>query len=48
MYNIYGLLLDVLPRPAANAVCALWYALLIILILYFSFEPRAEFNYLNV
>lgn len=48
MYDIYGFFRDRLPTWAANTLCAVWYAILIFLILYLAFEPTAEFNYLNV
>ena len=48
MYNIFGLLSEHLPRPLAIALCALWYAVLFLGILALSFEPTAEFRYLNL
>ena len=34
-------------RPSvANVLTAVWYALLIVFVLYCAFEPRAEFTYL--
>lgn len=33
------------PRPA-HVLTALWYAVLLILVLYCAFEPQAEFTYL--
>ena len=43
---MYEFLTSHLPIPIADAVMALWYALLIVLIFYAAFEPQAEFNYL--
>lgn len=48
MYDIYCRLRSVLPPWAGNAVCAAWYAILFLLIVFFAFEPTAEFNYLNI
>lgn len=48
MYDLYRRLRLLLPPAAANAVCAAWYAMLALLILYLAFEPTAEFNYLNI
>lgn len=43
---MYSFLKRYLPPVAADAVMIAWYTLLIALVVYFSFEPKAEFNYL--
>jgi hypothetical protein len=43
---MYGFLKRYLPGPAADVLTALWYALLILAVLYCAFEPQAEFRYL--
>lgn len=43
---MYDLLCRYSPRPVADALMAIWYVLLILLVLYCAFEPNAEFNYL--
>lgn len=48
MYRIYDLLERALPRPLAIVVCAIWYSTLILAIVVLSFEPRADFRYLNL
>lgn len=48
MYNIYGHLRRWFGRRLANLLCAFWYAALVMAVLYYSFEPQAEFNYLNL
>lgn len=47
MYDIYGHLRRRVGGRAAGVLCAVWYAGLIMLVIYYSFEPQAEFNYLN-
>jgi hypothetical protein len=34
-----------LPAWAADLFTALWFAALVLLVLYFAFEPQAEFRY---
>lgn len=48
MYDIYGHMSRWFGRRAAYLLCVLWYAILIAAILYYSVEPQAEFNYLNL
>ena len=48
MYNIYGHLQRRFGSRAAAILVALWYATLILATLNYSFEPQAEFNYLNI
>jgi hypothetical protein len=43
---MYGFLKRYLPGPAADVLMALWYALLILAVLYCAVEPQAEFRYL--
>jgi hypothetical protein len=43
---MYGFLRAALPRALADWLMAVWYAILILLVLYCAFEPNAEFNYL--
>jgi hypothetical protein len=43
---MYGFLKRYLPSPLADVLMAMWYVLLILAVLYCSFEPRAEFQYL--
>ena len=37
-----------LSRPVARLIVALWFALLIIVLVFFSFQPQAEFRYGNI
>ena len=37
-----------MPGWLADLVTAAWYAALIFLVFYLAFEPKAEFNYLNL
>lgn len=48
MYRIYDLLERRLPRPLAITICSLWYSALILTIVVLSFEPKADFRYLNL
>ncbi len=48
MYDIYGHLTRRFGARISSVLCALWYALLIGAVLYYAFEPQAEFNYLNL
>ena len=48
MYNFYGHLQRHIGPLPAGLLCALWYAVLILLVLNYAFEPQAEFNYLNI
>ena len=43
---MYGFFKRYLPGPAADVLMALWYVLLILAVLYCTFEPQAEFRYL--
>jgi hypothetical protein len=43
---MYGFLKRNLPGPVADVLMALWYVLLILVVLYCVFEPQAEFRYL--
>jgi hypothetical protein len=43
---MYQFLRTYLPSRAADWISAIWFATLIILTLYFAFEPNAEFIYL--
>jgi hypothetical protein len=45
---MYGPLLRLCPPRLANIVLGLWYAVLILLIFFFAFEPQAEFRYMNI
>ncbi len=45
---MYGFLASRLPRPAANLVAGLWYALLLVLALYGALEPAIDFRYENL
>lgn len=36
---------DRFSAPVADVLTAFWYAALIVLVLYFAFEPQAEFRY---
>ena len=45
---LYDRLTRVLPGWAARVTLALWYALLIVAVLFFCLEPQADFNYGNV
>lgn len=44
---MYELLLKYLNKPLANLFIVLWYALLILLIIYYADTRSAEFEYLN-
>jgi hypothetical protein len=44
---MYAILASRLPTWAADLLTALWYAALIALVIYCSFEPQAEFAYVN-
>ena len=43
---MYGFLKRHLPGPLADILMAMWYALLILAVLYCVFEPQADFRYL--
>jgi hypothetical protein len=43
---MYGFLKHYLPGSVADVLMALWYALLVLVVLYCAFEPQAEFRYL--
>jgi hypothetical protein len=43
---MYGFLKSHLPGPVADILMALWYALLILAVLYCVCEPQADFRYL--
>lgn len=45
---MYRFLKSRLPLRIAQCITAIWYLALIAIALYFSFEPKAEFNYLNI
>ena len=45
---MYEFLKSRLPAPLARVIMTIWYLTLIVIAIYFSFEPKAEFNYLNV
>ena len=45
---MYWLLRRYAPETLADVLMGLWYALLFFLVLYFAFEPQAEFNYLTL
>lgn len=45
---MYNWIRSILPERAAIIVTALIYAVMLILIIYFSFEQEANFNYLNL
>ena len=45
---MYSFLRSHLPKPLAISLSFIWYLSLIALALYFSFEPKAEFNYLRI
>ena len=45
---MYALLRAHLPPRVAEFVSALVYAAVLLLILYYIFEPQAEFNYLTL
>ena len=43
---MYGFLKGYVPGPVADVLMALWYVLLILVVLYCAFEPQAAFRYL--
>lgn len=45
MYGIFSRCVG--PRPA-KVFTALVYVIMLLLVLYFAFEPQAEFNYLTL
>ena len=45
---MHGLLRRYLPATVADVLMGLWYAALFFLVLYFAFEPQAQFNYLTL
>ena len=45
---MYQVLSAYLPRPLAEIVTALWFAILILLVLIFAYVPQAEFRYGNM
>lgn len=45
---MYGFLTRHLPSSIAEVLMAVWYVLLILLVLYCAFEPQAEFQYLTL
>ena len=45
---IYNFLSAYLPTTVAKLVVALWFAILILLVLVFAFVPQAEFRYGNI
>lgn len=45
---MYRFLSSVLPRPVVNALFALWYASLIILVYYFLDRDTVSFYYLHM
>lgn len=44
---MYHFLSSHLPGWAADLLTAIWYAGLIALVAYYSFEPQAQFSYAN-
>ena len=44
---MYGFLEEKIGRVGAYLLTATWYAVLILLVFYASFEPQAEFSYLR-
>ena len=44
---MYAFLTRYFPPRAADWLMAFWYFALIVLVLYFAFEPQGEFRYLN-
>jgi hypothetical protein len=45
---MFALLSKRLPPRAAEWLTALWYAVLLLLVLYCAAEPQAEFTYLRL
>ena len=45
---IFAFLSSRFPGPIARLLTGLWYAILIVLALIFSFEPQADFRYGNI
>lgn len=45
MHEFFG---TYMPAWLADLATAIWYAALIFSVFYFAFEPKAEFNYLNL
>jgi hypothetical protein len=45
---LYVRLCAVLPPPLARILTGMWFALLIVLVLFFAIEPQADFRYGNV
>jgi hypothetical protein len=37
-----------MPKTPALVLSIIWYGSLLLIALYFSFEPKAEFNYLKI
>lgn len=44
----YALVKRYAPEPWARILTASWYAILILLIAVFAFEPQAEFRYIGM
>ncbi len=45
---LYTQLCSVVSPVAARILTGLWFAVLIVLVLFFLFEPQAEFRYGNI
>ncbi len=45
MSRTYYLLLEVFPKPLANIILVIWYAMLILVCIYFIEEPSEEIIY---
>lgn len=43
---MYAFLKPRLGETAAQVLNGLWYAILVVLVIYSAFEPRAEFQYM--
>ncbi|MGA8204230.1 MAG: hypothetical protein WB812_06890 [Woeseiaceae bacterium] len=44
----YALFSRYLPEPWPSILTALWYAVLMLLVVVFAFEPQAEFRYIGM
>lgn len=44
---MYAFLIEILPPRLAEILSAVVYGTMIMLTVYFAFEPQAEFSYLN-
>lgn len=45
---MYGIFRKFMPPRLAYLLTAIWFFVLILLAVYFSFEPKAEFRYLSL